>query len=166
MFGSQPSTKNRSPLAKNGHPELDTSDLLDEDGIAQYQSLISILQWTITLGRFDVGTVGMTMSGFQVAPREGRMTRLRRICGYLARFSKGCIRIRMEKPDYLGLPEYDQDWARLVYGNVKESLPKNYLEPRGKSICTTTYKDANFYHDVTMGRAVTGVLHFIKQDTH
>jgi hypothetical protein len=50
MFGSQPSTKHRSPLAKNDHPELDTSKSLDEDRIAQHQSLIGILQWTITLG--------------------------------------------------------------------------------------------------------------------
>jgi hypothetical protein len=56
MFVSRPSTKHTSPLMKNEHPELDMSDLLDNDGIAQYQSLIGILQWTITLGRFDVGT--------------------------------------------------------------------------------------------------------------
>ena len=31
----------------------------------------------ITLGRFDVGTAVMTMSGFRVAPREGHMARLR-----------------------------------------------------------------------------------------
>ena len=143
MFGSRPSTKHRSPLAKNDHPELNTSDLLDKDGIAQCQSLIGILQWTITLGRFDIGAAVMTMSGFQVAPREGHMARLRRICGYLVRFSEGCIRIRMEKPNYSGLPDYDQDWARSVYGNVKEALPKNCPEPKGKSICTMTYKDAN-----------------------
>ncbi|MGL5935125.1 MAG: reverse transcriptase domain-containing protein, partial [Cetobacterium sp.] len=163
MFGSRPSTKHRSPLAKNDHPELDTSDLLDEDGIARYQSLIGILQWTITLGRFDVGTAVMTMSGFRVAPREGHMVRLRRICGYLVRFSEGCIRIRMDKPDYSGLPEYDQDWSRSVYGNVREAVPSNCPEPKGKSVCTTTYKDANLYHDVVTGRAVTGVLHFINK---
>jgi hypothetical protein len=44
MFGSQPSPKHRSPLVKNNHPELDTSELLDDGGIAQYQSLIGILQ--------------------------------------------------------------------------------------------------------------------------
>jgi hypothetical protein len=163
MFGSQPSTKHRSPLAKNDHPKLDTSNLLDKDGIAQCQSLIGILQWTITLGRFNVGTAVMTMSGFRVAPQEGHMKRLRRICGYLARFSDGCIRIWMEKPDYSGLLEYNQDWARLVYGNAKEALPKNCPEPRGKSVCTRTYKDANLCHDVSAGRAVTGVSHFINK---
>ena len=81
MFGSRPSTKYMSPLEKNDHPELDTSELLDEDGILQCQSLIGILQWTITLGRFDVGTSVMMMSGFRVAPRVGHLARLRRICG-------------------------------------------------------------------------------------
>ena len=83
MFGSKPSTKYSSPLEKNDHPELDTSDLLNDAGIVQYQSLIGILQWTITLGRFDLGTAVMTMSGFRVAPRIGHLACLRRICGYL-----------------------------------------------------------------------------------
>jgi hypothetical protein len=80
MFGSKPSMKHFSPLVKNDHPEIDTSDLLDKDRIAQYQSLIGILQWTITLGRFDVGTAVMTMSGFRIAPRIGHLACLRRIC--------------------------------------------------------------------------------------
>jgi hypothetical protein len=89
------------------------------------------------------------------------MKRLKRICRCLACFSDGCIRIRMEKPDYSRLPDYDQGWLRSVYGNVKETLPKNCPEPRGKSICTSTHKDPNLCHDMCMGRAVTGVLHFI-----
>jgi hypothetical protein len=163
MFGSQPSTKHHSPLVKNDHPELDTSESLDEDGITQFQSLIGILQWTITLGRFDVGTSVMTTSGFRIAPQEGHMKCPRRICGCLACFSDGCIRIRMEKPDCSGLPECDQDWLRSVYGDVKEALPQNCPEPRGKSICTMTHKDANLCHDVSTGRAVTGVLNFINK---
>ena len=123
MFGSRPSTKCTSPLEKNDHPELDTSELLDEDGILQYQSLIGIPQWTITLGRFDVGTEVTTMSGFRVAPRAGHLARLRRICGCLVRFSDGCIRVRIENPDCSTLPDYNQSWLRSVYGDVKESLP-------------------------------------------
>jgi hypothetical protein len=163
MFGSQPSTKHHSPLVKNDHPELDTSKLLDKNRIAQCNALIGILQWTITLGRFDMGTSVMTMLGFWIAPREGHMKHLRRICGYLAHFSDGFMWIRMEKPDYSGLPDYDQDWLKSVYGNVKETLPKNCPEPRGKNICTTTCKDANLYHDMCAGRAATGVLHFINK---
>ena len=35
--------------------------------------------------------------------------------------------------------------------------------PKGKPVVTTTYKDANLYHDLMTGRAVTGVLHFLNQ---
>ena len=163
LFGTKPSTKYTSPLEKNDHPELDTSDLLDEDGIAQYQSLIGVLQWTITLGRFDIGTAVMTMSGFRVAPRQGHMKRIRRICGYLLRFRAACIRVRMEKPDYSGLPETNHSWLRSVYGDVRESIPKGIPKPKGKSVISTTYKDANLYHDMVTGRAVTGVLHYINK---
>jgi hypothetical protein len=50
-----------------------------------------------------------------------------------------------------------------VYGNIREALPENCPTPRGKSVCTTTYKGANLYHDMVTGRAVTGVLHFINK---
>jgi hypothetical protein len=69
MFRSKPRAQFLSPLMANNHPEMDMSELLDEDGIHQYQSLIGVLQWTISLGQFDVATDVMTMSGFHVAPR-------------------------------------------------------------------------------------------------
>ncbi len=86
MYGSKPSHKGcSSPLERNDHPELDTSELLDADGIKQYQKLIGTLQWTITLGRFDVATAVMTMSAFRVAPQVGHLNRLKHICGYLSK---------------------------------------------------------------------------------
>ena len=69
----------------------------------------------------------------------------------------------MEKPDYSALPDYDQSWLHSAYGDAKESLPDTCPKPRGKSVCTTTYKDANLYHDMATGRAVTGILHFINK---
>ena len=68
MFGEKPSAKMYSPLEKGDHPELDDSELLDETGIQQYQSLIGSLQWAISLGRFDIATAVMSMSSFCVAP--------------------------------------------------------------------------------------------------
>jgi hypothetical protein len=80
-----------SPLMNNNHPELDTTKLLDDDGIHQYQSLISVLQWTIMLRRFNIATAVMTMSGFRIAQRQGHLDRLKRICGYLSKMRQGCI---------------------------------------------------------------------------
>ena len=65
-----------SPLDKGDHPEVDLSDLLDEKGIQQYQSLVGVMQWAVSIGRLDITTAVMTMSGFRAAPRQGHMYRL------------------------------------------------------------------------------------------
>jgi hypothetical protein len=44
LFGRKPSLKVRSPLEHYNHSELDTFQILDEDGIRKYQSLIGTLQ--------------------------------------------------------------------------------------------------------------------------
>ena len=49
----------------------------------------------------------------------------------------------------------------MVYGNVKEQIPHDTPEPLGKEVVTTTYDDANLYHDMLTGRAVTGILHLL-----
>ena len=115
------------------------------------------------MGRFDIATAVMTMSGFRVAPRVGHLDRLQRICGYLVRYRSACIRVRMEKPDYSALPKGYHEWLRSVYGEVKETVPSGLPVPKGKSVITSTYKDANLYHDMATGRAVTGVLHYLNK---
>jgi hypothetical protein len=37
-----------SPQGKNDHPELEVSDLLDDNGIRMYQSIIGVLQWAVS----------------------------------------------------------------------------------------------------------------------
>jgi len=71
MFGTKPKTTVTSPLVEKGdHPEIDDTDLLDSRGsIQQYQSIIGLLQWAVSLGRFDITTAVMTMSSFRVVPR-------------------------------------------------------------------------------------------------
>ena len=163
LFGEAPKRVVTSPLEKNDHPELDTSDFLDDDGIRRYQSLIGTLQWTVTLGRFDIATAVMSMSSFRIAPRQGHLDRLKRIIGYLSRMRHGFIRVRTEEPDYSGIPEKEFDWERSVYGDVKEEKAANAPKPLGKRVVLSCYKDANLYHDLATGRAVTAVLHVINQ---
>jgi Reverse transcriptase (RNA-dependent DNA polymerase) len=125
MLGTKPKATYTSPLVSNDHPDLDTTKLLDDEGIHQYQSLISVLQWTITLGRFDIATAVMTMSGFRVAPHQGHLDRLKRICGYLSKMRQGSIRVQTDKPNYSDMSKTEYDCAKTVYGKVKEELPTN-----------------------------------------
>ena len=158
MFGEKPRMNVYSPLEKGDHPELDESELLDATGISHYQSLVGSLQWAIAIGRLDIATAVMTMSGFRSAPRRGHLERVKRICGYLAKMKHATIKFRTHLPEYTDLGSKDYDWFH-VYGNVKELLPKDAPEPLGKPVTFTHYVDANLYHDILTGRSVTGILH-------
>jgi Reverse transcriptase (RNA-dependent DNA polymerase) len=164
MFGKSPSSNNvTSPLEKGDHPEIDTSELLDEEGTQQYQSLIGSMQWAISLGRFDIQVAVMTLSGFRAAPRRGHLERAKRVYSYLTKMRHSTIRVRTGEPDYSGLAEQDYDWTYTPYGNVKEQVPHDMPEPLGKFVTLTHFFDANLYHDLLTGRSVTGVLHFLNQ---
>jgi hypothetical protein len=69
LFGMKPTTSVTSLLEKGDHPELDPSELCTQEQITQYQSVIGALQWILTVGRFEINTTIMTMSGFHMAPR-------------------------------------------------------------------------------------------------
>lgn len=123
-----------SPLETNDHPEIDTSDFLDEEGIQQYQSLIGSLQWAVSLGRFDVATAVMTLSSFRARPRKGHLDRAKRVVAYLYRFKFAKIRFRTHEPDFSDLVVPSYDWVRSVYGNAQEDVPKDAPKPLGKPV--------------------------------
>jgi len=159
LFGHPPKQVVTSPIEKNDHPELDTSELLCLDDITKYQSLIGALQWAVSIGRFDIMTSVMTLSSFQAAPCHGHMECVKHIYGYLAKMKSAAIRICTSEPDYSAIPEQDFDWMHTVYGELKEILPTDAPEPLGEFVTLTHYVDANLMHDMTTGKSVTGILH-------
>ena len=64
MFVGPPSKRYSCPIEKDDHPKLDDISLLSEEGIKIYQSMIGVLQWAITLGRFDISIAVISMSRF------------------------------------------------------------------------------------------------------
>jgi hypothetical protein len=130
----KPNTSVTSTLEKGDHPELDTSELCTTEQITQYQSMIGALQWIVTIGRFDINTAVMTMSGFRIEPRVGYPNRLKRIYGYQLKMKHASVRVRTEEPDFSDLPDNVHDWTYSVYGNVEELLPVETPEPLGKHV--------------------------------
>jgi hypothetical protein len=108
-----------------------------------YQSMIVALQWVATIGRFDISTAVMTISGFRIAPRKGHLERLKRINGYLSKMRHASIRIRTEEPDYSDIPDIDHDWPRSAYEELSEILTHDAPKPLGKYVTFTNYVDAN-----------------------
>jgi hypothetical protein len=102
-----------------------------------------------TIGRFDIHTAVMTISGFRIAPRIGHLERQRRIYGYLSKMRFATIHVRAEEPDFSDVPDHQYDLMYTVYGNTKEGLPKDAPEPLGKHLTLSHYVEANLMHDVT-----------------
>ena len=82
----------KSPLEKNDHPELDNSELCNEEQITKNMSMIGQLQWAITLGRYDILVQVMSMSRFRLAPKIGHLERMKRLYGYLVKSKHFAIR--------------------------------------------------------------------------
>ena len=161
LFITEPSKGFKTPLEKNDHPELYTSDILEGQQVNHYLTMVGQLQWLITLGRFDIQAQVITMSRFQAQPRQGHLGRLKRIYAYVIRTKDYAIRFRTTQPDYSYLPDQNFDWAHTVYGHVQEIIPDDIPDPLGKPVTTTTTVDANLNHCLATGRSVTGCLHFV-----
>ena len=54
LFNEDPPKGYKTPLDKNDHPELDTSEILEGDMAPKYLTMVGQLQWLVTLGRFDI----------------------------------------------------------------------------------------------------------------
>lgn len=162
MFGEQPKRRVFSPLEKGDHPELDTSELCSTDEVQKYQSLIGSTQWAVSLGRIDITTAVMTMSGFRAIPRKGHLERAKRIVGYLAKFQDSTIRFRIGEPDYSDLPELSHGWEKRYHG-VEEDIPDDAPPPLGRYVMITAHVDANLCHDLITGRSVSGILYWYNQ---
>jgi hypothetical protein len=76
---------------------------------------------------------------------------------------EGTIRYRTEISDIEDMGFEDYDWSRTVYAGAKEEYPPNLPPMRGNPVQQVTYIDANLYHDMLSGKAVTALLHFLNQ---
>ena len=130
---------------------------------AKYLTMVSQLQWLVTLGRFDIHVQVATMSRFRAAPRQGYMDRLKRIYSYAIRTKDYAIKFRTDQTDYYFLPHQDFDWTYCVYGNVQEIVPDDMPDHLGEAVTTTKTMDANLNHCLASGKSLTGSLHFINK---
>jgi len=161
-----PPKKFSSPMDKDDHPELDQSELLNENDKKIYQSLIGAAQWAITLGRFDISVGVMSLSRFRAEPRQGHLTKLKRICGYLREQPEAAIRFRVQTPANEAIfgDMEDQDWMHSVYGDdVVDEMLEVYPPPKGVVVWTSGFEDANLMFCKVTGKSLEGVVSFVQQ---
>ena len=119
-----------------------------------------MIQWAVSIGRFDVQSAIMTLSSFRAMPRRGHLDRVKRVVGYLKSMKHFKLRFRTSIPDYSSLSKPDQDWSNSVYEQQKEILPHDAPDPLGETIRITSHFDASLMHDVLSGKSVTGIIHY------
>src|SRR5687767_181619 len=94
-----------------------------------------------------------------MAPREGHMTALQRVFGYLKQNAKGRLMIDINSPSVRDIIDtnVEPDWTEF-YPDAAENIPSERPEPLG-SLCTiTTYVDADHARDQVTRRSVTGIV--------
>ncbi len=149
----------KTPMKTNDHPEEDDSPILNNDMHREYQSLVGMLQWAVSLCRIDVCYAVSSMSRFCSCPREGHFTRLLRIWGYLKKYPSRSLRIsekmyelESEKLD-INLLDFSEQY---LYAN--EEIDKRFPRPLGQEMSVSVFFDSDHAHDKATGRSISGVI--------
>ena len=153
-------SKCRTPLNHGYRPELEATAELGPDGVHWYQELIGSLRWAAELGRVDILLEVAQMSQQLALPREGHLEQVLHIIGYLKQHKKFRIMLDSQRLKVNENWFLSYDWEDF-YRGVKEAIPPNQPEPRGNSVITSAFVDADLAGDKVNRRSMTGVLIFL-----
>jgi Reverse transcriptase (RNA-dependent DNA polymerase) len=155
--------KKNTPMSPNAHPELDTSDLLDEAGIRHYQKIIGIGQYLVVAGRFDINYAISSLSRYAASPRKGHLEMAEDILGYLKKYPSHGYIINPKSPSID--PKYETVKLKEDFGGqyqyFQEDLDPKFPEPIVPEMDINIFVDANHAHDKVTGRSVTGLFCFV-----
>ena len=62
--------KHSVPSSPGDHPELYTSEFLDNDRHLYFHMLVGMLNWIVGIGRFDISPCYLTTSALHLLPKE------------------------------------------------------------------------------------------------
>jgi hypothetical protein len=153
--------KRRSgPFLSDYAPELDTTDPLDHEKSAFYQSQIGVLRWIVELGRIDIITEVSELSSFLAMPRECHLDALFHLFNYLEKRHNAWIVFDPCYPTINMTSFKECDWSSF-YGNVQKAIPPNAPEPCGKDIDLRMFVDSDHAGDKPTLRSRTGFIIFL-----
>jgi Reverse transcriptase (RNA-dependent DNA polymerase) len=149
-------------LASGYRPELDGSPELDERRSSYYASLMGVLRWCIELGRIDIIVEAGLLSRFQACPREGHLEQMFHVFAYLKKYDRSASVFDWTEP-WLDESQFRDCDGKEFYPGAAEAIPSNMPEPRGKSVLTTCFVDADHAGCRLTLRSHSGVLIFVNR---
>ena len=162
LIGQALKKKVVTPIASGYRPEFDASPELDERRSSYYASLMGVLRWIIELGRIDIIVEVGLLARFQACPREGHLEQMFHIFAYLKKYCRSTLVFDWTEPWFDESQFKECDWKEF-YPGAAEAIPPNMPEPRGKSVTTTCFVDADHAGCKLTRRSHSGVLIFVNR---
>jgi hypothetical protein len=153
-----------TPLPSDYHPELDDTELLDDEDRTLFQELIGIIRWATEIGRVDVLYEVSVLSQYQAQPREGHLQNLLRIFAYWKSSPKISLYFdpRLPRHDYTTFTTRHEDFE-VHYRDAKDELPHNMPPPRGRPVIITAFVDASHAANQQTRRSHSGYVIFVNR---
>jgi len=145
-------------------PELDVSDLLNEDGIAWYQELIGTLRWLVEIGRSDISHAVSILSSYLTLPRLGHLLETFHVFGYLKRTQSLILMLNPTDLKIHGigtLSTQSHSWEDF-YPDASDPVPTNMPKPRGHSVSINCFVDSDHAGDLGNRRSHSGVVIYLQ----
>ena len=149
-----------SPFPREYRPELDITPELDVEDSSYYQSQIGVLRWMVELGRVDIITEVSMLASQLAMPRQGHLEAVFYIFAYLKTYHNFMMAFDPTYPNIDGRFNDGADWKGF-YGEVKEPLPPNMPEPRGKELVVRLFVDSDHAGDRMNRRSRTGFIIYL-----
>ena len=151
-----------SPMRTGYVPELDVSPELDSDKASFYASQIGVLRWIVELGWIDIITEVSTLSSHLALPRQGHLDAVYHLFAYLEKKHNARIAFDPTYPE-IDLRHFKEcDWKNF-YGDVKEAIPPNAPEARGKDVDLRMFVDSDHAGDKLTRRSRTGFVIYLNK---
>ncbi|CAJ1929630.1 unnamed protein product [Cylindrotheca closterium] len=150
---------------KASHYEEDKSDFLDDAGKRQYQMLVGMVQWAVTIGQMDIAYAVSLLSRFSSAPRKGHLELAFYLFGYLKKFPNKQLPVDSRPPELCPTltatkGAFKADFLE-EYPDAKEDQDCREPKAFGKPVQTSVFFDANLAHNLVTRLSITGLLVYV-----
>ena len=170
MFKHSNKTAENPFSSQSYKPELDITELCNEEQVQFFQSLVGIMRWLCEIGRIDILTETSLLSTYLSCPRVGHLHQALHVFRYLKDHKRSKV---VFDPSYVNinddhLPPEDRALGKAkymseLYPDAIEEKPTNAPKPKGKSVQITCFVDADHGGDQMTLRSRTGILIYVNK---
>lgn len=167
-----PSTRrlgSNSPFSSTSYrPELDETEMCNDELHTVYQNIIGILRWIIELGRIDINLEVSLLLQYLAAPRIGHLAQACNIIKYIGKFNNSNIILDPTKlkGNWSGEPGevHPKILARAMtelYPDAEDELPPNAPEALGEFVILSMFVDTDHAGNRITRRSHTGIIIYV-----